>query len=129
MKIKKARKKYLIVGIALSVLIIISASIVFKAEITRFWYEFQLGNRCENEADFNSKNIGGQIQVYFNGNPSEHERINIIKSYGLVYLGDYIDNIGLVSVPVGKERKWICILSENKTGIDKAATVGVMVPW
>jgi hypothetical protein len=122
---EKARKWYVRVVIVVCVIMLL---VVFRADITRFWFESQLGDRCENEADFNIKNLHGQILVSWKADVNTNERIGIIDSYGLTYVADYYGNSGVVKVPEGKERKWECILRENPM-IVGTQTFGKLVPW
>lgn len=99
--------------IAAVAVVIISLSLVFKAELTRFWYESQIGDRCENEEDFNSKAVAGEMTIFLKNGYSEVMMRSRLESYGLT-VHDFDGRFVHVKVPKGKERKWVCIISENE---------------
>jgi hypothetical protein len=126
----------LLIGIALVVVIVVIV-FVSKSHVARAWYEIQFLGKCENEGDFGVKYEEGFIVVVLNGTLKETEALNLVESYGLSLqkLSKTSYNSceayeALVIVPKGRERLWMCVLTELESNtVIWAHPIGRLVPW
>jgi hypothetical protein len=112
MNLKNVRKEYLAIAavavVVLSVLVILS---VYRAEAYRFWLETTVNPDCE---EFRSGgSVPGSITVKWNSSiAAQEKRGQFFENVGLNW-GSWESGLGSVSVPVGKESQWICILASE----------------
>lgn len=135
MEIKDVRKEYLV---AIIVIVVAGAFLIlFRTDLTRFWYEFRLGDRCGNEDDFGAKYEEGFVVVVLNGTLKEREVLNLVESYGLslqqLSKTSYDSREAyeaMVIVTKGRERLWMCVLTEfGPDTVVWVHPVGRLVPW
>ena len=125
MKIKNVKREYLIILAIAGITLIAAFSLIFKAELNRFWYESLFSNKCKDISLSKPGLKEGSIFVHFWGNISEAIVKENLNSYGLYFFDSYgtMSRNGkekvlgvIVGVPRGKEDLWVCILSEAEKG-------------
>ena len=108
--------------VSIIILAVIVLGFVFSKDIVRFWYESQTDPACVAEKQkTESGYILGEIVVTFKGNVTEPQAKQFIESRGLLFGGfDY--GYTRIGVPEGSELKWVCVLLNETTIVERVFT-------
>ncbi len=116
---KLVENKYIIKVSIITIFILIG--LVFSKDIIRFWYELGADPSCVSEKQkTESGYIPAQLVLTLKGNVTTSQAKEFIESRGLSFYEGYYNN--RLVVPKGSELKWMCILQNETSFVDKVYT-------